>query len=106
MAYMEGHNLPPRVFASYSWGGYVLWNDFPRYRDYMDSRADTLYNTAILNGYLNIYGARPGWKSVVRKYGIQDVLVESNAPISQVLARDAQWRLVYRDKVAVLYVHR
>jgi hypothetical protein len=104
--YMRTHTLPTRVFVSYGWGGYLLWNLFPRYRDYMDSRADTLFNNAILRGYLTLYDGGPSWRSVVRQYGIQDVLVERTAPIAQVLAQDRSWRLAYQDSLSSLYVKR
>jgi hypothetical protein len=100
---MAGHKLPSRVFVSYSWGGYLLWHLFPRYRDYMDSRADTLFNNRILRGYLTMYDARPGWRTTMNRYRIQDVLVERDAPIAQVLALDPGWRLVYHDSVSILY---
>jgi hypothetical protein len=106
IAYMRSHHLPPDVFVSYSWGGYLLWNLFPQYRDYMDSRADTLYSSAILNGYLDIYAARPEWKTRLNQYHVQDVLIEDSAPLSQVLALDGNWRLVYHDSLSVLYTRR
>jgi len=37
--YLRQHSLPSHVFGSFGWGGYLLWNAFPHYRDYMDSRA-------------------------------------------------------------------
>jgi hypothetical protein len=104
IAFMKTHRLPPHVFVSYGWGGYLLWNLFPTYRDYMDSRADTLYSKTILDGYLNMYAARPTWNALLSKYRVQDVLIERTAPLSQVLAEDRGWRLAYKDSVAVLYV--
>lgn len=106
VAYMRTHHLPARVFASYAWGGYLLWNLFPQYRDYMDSRADTLYTTPILRGYLAMYGGSPEWKSDLDRYGIQDVLIERNAPLTQLLAEDPSWRLAYHDQLSVLYTRR
>jgi hypothetical protein len=104
VSYMRSHQLPRRVYVSYGWGGYLLWNLFPQYSDYMDSRADTLYNTAILHGYLKLYAAAPDWKSVVNTYGINAVLVERYAPIVQVLSQTPGWRLAYRDKISALVV--
>ncbi len=106
IAYMRNHDLPPHVFVSYGWGGYLLWNLFPRYRDYMDSRADTLFTNKILSGYLTAYGARPGWQQMLKNYDVQDVLVEPSAPLAQVLAENHGWRLAEKDPMAVLYVRR
>lgn len=106
IAYLRTHDLPRHVFTSYEWGGYLLWNLFPRYRDFMDSRADTLFNDRILHAYLTAYAARPGWKSVLNRYGVQDVLVQGSSPLAQVLAQDHGWRLAMSDHLAVLYVRR
>lgn len=106
VAYMQSHSLPQHTFVSYGWGGYMLWNLFPRYRDYMDSRADTLYTNAILHDYLNMYSAKPNWNAVLRHRDVRNVLVEPTAPLAQVLAQDRGWRLVYSDAVSVLYTVR
>jgi hypothetical protein len=103
IAYMRTHSLPPRVFVSYGWGGYLLWNLFPQYRDFMDSRADTLYNSRMLHAYTAAYAAAPSWKSVLRSYSVQDVLVERDAPLAQVLSQDKDWHLVYHDQLSVLF---
>lgn len=104
--YMKTHKLPPHVYCSYSWGGYVLWNLFPQYRDFMDSRADTLFSARMLHAYDAIYAASPNWKSMLRTYHVQDVLVEPAAPIAQVLALSSGWHRVYHDSSAVLYTRR
>lgn len=103
IAYMRDHRLPPHVFVSYAWGGYLLYHLYPRYRDFMDSRADTLFDDRMLNAYLTIYGARPAWKATLAAYHVQDVLVEKGAPVAQALAEDNHWRLAFHDNLSVLY---
>jgi hypothetical protein len=101
--YMQQHRLPQHVFASYSWGGYLLWKTFPQYRDFMDSRADTLYTATILHAYIQAYTASPGWRDVLRRYQVGTILVERASPLAQVLAESSGWRLAYRDPISVLY---
>lgn len=103
IAYLRTHRLPARVFVSYTWGGYLLWNLSPRYRDYMDSRADTLFNDRILRGYLDAYAAAPDWRSVLDRYRVGTVLIERSAPLAQVLSTAKGWRLRYRDGGTTLY---
>lgn len=106
VTYMKSRPLPPHVFCTYSWGGYLIWNLFPRYRDFMDSRADTLFNDQMLRSYLAIYGAAPGWNALLARYHVDDVLVEPGAPIVQVLALAPGWKRVYHDSYSVLYTRR
>ncbi|HZU14475.1 MAG TPA: hypothetical protein VFB58_16665 [Chloroflexota bacterium] len=101
--YLEQHHLPPRVYTAYEWGGYLLWKLSPRYTDFMDSRADTLYNNRILHAYLGLYAAAPGWQNLVRQYNIQEMLITRQAPLAQVLAEDPAWHRVYSDKISLLY---
>jgi len=104
--YLQTHRLPPRTFTSYAWGGYLLWKAYPRYRDFIDGRANTLFDTHLLNAYLTVSAVGPGWQGVLRHYRVQNVLVESNAPLAQALAVNSGWRLMYRDPVATLYTVR
>lgn len=106
VTYLQKHSLPNHVFVSYGWGGYLLWNTFPQYRDYMDSRADTLFTNNILAGYLRAYSAQPGWEQTLALNNVQIVLVERTAPLAQVLARDPRWYVAERDPLAVLFVQK
>jgi hypothetical protein len=103
IAYMQTHHLPTRVFVSYSWGGYLLWHLFPTYRDFMDSRADTLYNDQILNDYLHMYTASANWRSLLSSFHIGTVLVERGAPLVGALSTTPGWHLRYEDSESALY---
>lgn len=106
MRYLDTHRLPPRVFNSYAWGGYLLWKGFPRYRDFIDGRANTLYDTAILSDYLAVSTASPAWRDLLARYRVQVVLVEAGSPLAQALVGDQGWALRYHDSVAVVYERR
>jgi hypothetical protein len=100
---MQTHRLPPRTFASYAWGGYVIWKLYPQYRDFIDGRANTLFDTRILHDYVIAANAAPGWQSVLSRYRVQNVLVERRSPLAAALAGGAGWKLAYRDKTASLF---
>lgn len=104
--YMKRHRLPPNTFSSYAWGGYIVWKLYPRYRDFIDGRANTLFDDRILHAYLTAYTAAPGWTSVLRKYDVQNVLINPGAPLSQALAENHSWRRVYHDQTSTLYTRR
>ncbi|GAC1635680.1 MAG: hypothetical protein NVS4B2_23360 [Chloroflexota bacterium] len=106
MTYMDHHALPPRTYASYAWGGYVIWRGWPHYQDFIDGRANTLFDARILDDYMNAFGAAPSWSSILDRHGVQNVLVNPQAPLAQVVAMSHRWRLVYKDQVSVLYTRR
>jgi hypothetical protein len=101
--YLDRHQLPPRVFASYAWGGYLLWKGGGRYKDFIDGRANTLFDTATLAAYLQTSTAAPGWQRVLTGHGVQVVLVERGSPLAAVLAQAPGWRLRHSDPLAVVY---
>jgi hypothetical protein len=100
---MTHHRLPSHVFAAYTWAGYLLWSDFPRYRDFMDSRADTVFTASVLSAYQTMYNGNVGWSADLHRYGVQTVLVPPSAPLAQLLALDSGWQRRYRDGAAVIY---
>jgi hypothetical protein len=104
--YMETHILPPNTFASYAWGGYLIWKLYPRYRDFIDGRANTLFDSRILFQYMDAYSAAPDWRSVLSRHHVANVLVDPGAPLAQVLTDTKEWRRVYQDRTAVLFTRR
>lgn len=106
VGYMQTHRLASRTFANYAWGGYLLWKVYPRYRDFIDGRANTLFDATILHDYLVAYNAGPGWDGVLHRYRVQNVLVPPGAPLAQVLAENHGWRLRYHDATADLFTLR
>lgn len=54
--YLKNHKPPGRLFNSYNWGGYLLYN-LPDYPVFVDGRTD-LYNDLIINEWLKVVQAR------------------------------------------------
>jgi hypothetical protein len=104
--YLNRHVLPSRTFTDYAWGGYLLWKGSPRYQDFIDGRANTLFDATILDAYLRIYGASPEWKRDLAQYKVDTVLVDPGAPLAQVLSLDSSWRRIFADQMAVVYTRR
>jgi hypothetical protein len=104
--YMAGHSLPSRTFAAYAWGGYLLWRLYPRYQDFIDGRANTLFDTRVLGDYLAAETGQRQWRHVMDEYHVGNVLVPPTAPLAQLLAQDSAWRLDYHDRTAVLYTRK
>lgn len=105
-AYLQSHRLPPNIFDSYNWGGYLIGALAPRYKVFIDGRADSVYDNTILRDYLTAYGALPGWQSLLSRYRVQEVLVERNSPLSLALHAGRDWKLIFADRQAVLYSRR
>lgn len=99
-AYLRDHTFPGRLFNSYNWGGYLLW-DLPQYPVFIDGRTD-LYNDEIIDQWLKVVKAQPDWELVLDNWEVRLILLERNAPVVQHLSR-AGWRLLFKDELSVIY---
>jgi hypothetical protein len=90
------------LFNSYNWGGYLIWRLFPRYRVYIDGRADIYGDTFIFN-YLSIYNAESGWAEKLKMQDIQTVLVEPGSPLANALRQSPAWHVSFSDKQSTIF---
>lgn len=94
---------PGEMFNPYNWGGYLIWALWPDYRVFVDGRTD-LYGDALLRRYLEVQLGRPGFQDVLAEYDVNLVLTYPDDGLSLQLACLGEWRQVYRDDVAVIWV--
>lgn len=99
--YIQRHGLEGRIFNSYNWGGYLIWELYPQHQVFIDSRAD-LYGDDFIREYLKAYFVRPDWREPLDRYGVKYVLIEENSPLATLLRASGEWRVLYADPVAVL----
>jgi hypothetical protein len=93
-----------RVFAEYHWGGYVIYRLFDSgARVFVDGRND-MYEERILEDYVSIRNAEPGWEQLLASYGADAILLPPETALVSGAAQDAGWCEAHRDDVAVLLV--
>jgi len=102
VAYLRARHLQGPMLNSYDWGGYLIWNLYPRARVYIDGRPD-MYGDRFVDAFVRAWQAQPGWQATLRRQGVRLVLVEPTSGLGHALAGAPGWRVAYRDKVAVLY---
>jgi len=98
--YIKKHQPPGRLFNSYNWGGYLLFN-LPDYPVFVDGRTD-LYDDLIINEWLKVIQTGDGWQEILDQWQIKLILLEPTHPIVSLLEING-WKLVFKDEVAVLY---
>ncbi len=105
IASMRTAGLPPRVFAYYDWGGYVIWNLYPDYRVFVDGRAD-LYGDELLREFKTAIHMQKGWREVLDGWKVETVLVPPSCALAQALLLDGGWETAFRDSQAIVFVRR
>jgi hypothetical protein len=72
----------------------------------VDDRHD-LYGSDRIRQYLILMQAEPGWQSALRQWQIRTALLPSGSTLANLLREVPQdWRIVYEDKVAVVFEKR
>jgi hypothetical protein len=101
-AALEGWRPEARVFAEYHWAGYVIHELHDEGGTvFVDGRND-MYPQHVLDDFVTVRNAEPGWERLLRGYGIEAVLLPPEAPLVDVIG----WCQVHRDGVAVLLIER
>jgi hypothetical protein len=99
--YLKIEKPPGRLFNSYNWGAYLLW-ELPEYPVFVDGRTD-LYNDEVIGEWLKVMRMEPGWEMILSRYSINLILVESNSTLGRQLATNAHWMAVFQDPTAIVY---
>lgn len=93
-----------KLLNSYDWGGYLIFHLYPKYLVSLDGRADVhrLHMTKQLEGLEEL---SPRWEDQLRELNPDVVLWPTAKPLAVLLRRDPDWRIIYEDKTAVVFVH-
>ena len=78
----------PGLLNHYDWGGYLIASA-PRTPVFVDGRL-TPYLDGVLGDYTTVIGVHPGWRDVIARRGITQLLVKPSDPVA-VRARDLGW---------------
>jgi hypothetical protein len=90
------------VFTNDLWGGYMIYKMYPKVKVFIDGRSD-FYGTAFELKYLDVLDAKYDWDQNLTRYGAQTALVPANYALASALKGNPRWRVVYDDKVAIIF---
>ncbi len=91
-----------RLYASWQWGGYLIYRLGPSFAVFDDGRTD-FYGPAFVEEGLHAWEARPDWDNTLTRYRVNAALLPVDSALATVLRQREDWRLVYQDRVAVLF---
>ncbi len=108
--FVRDHKLPPNLYNTYDWGGYLAWILYPDYQVFWDGRQ----NSAEMFSYgFRIMSGHPGWEAVFDKFGVKTVVSKActvdsgqHYPVLDKLRESPQWALVFADESSLVFVRR
>ncbi len=100
ISYLREYRIPSgRLFNSYGWGGYLIWN-LPETAVFVDGRTD-LFGDEVLGDWLKIIRADEGWEQTIDKWKIDWFLIEPEQPIVDHLI-GMGWQVLYQDEISIV----
>lgn len=104
VAYIREHAVPRPMLNNYGFGGYLIWALGPQQKVFIDGRSEIYEYGGVLSDYVRLSSLRPGGLDILRRYQIESCLLNRNEQLSTVLAALPEWRMVYSDRLSILYV--
>jgi len=101
--FMKKENLKGNMFNNDEFGDYIIYSAWPEYRVFFDGRSD-MYGVDIMKEYFKVLSIKPGWNEIIEKYKINWIIYNANSTLSVFLMEREDWKLIYADKVANIFV--
>jgi hypothetical protein len=92
-----------KLFVYYDWGGYAIYNLYPRYRVFVDGRADLYGDDLMRDSIRTLIDLRPGWRDILNRWQIETILVPPSCALAQALLLNRQWHTTFSESHAVIF---
>lgn len=94
---------PPagKVFNDPQFGDIMIWKMPEPPKLFIDTRFD-MYGKEIVDDYVTMYAAKPGWEDLMKRYKIAWIFVRPDAELSKRLLADKGWKVLYQDKASIV----
>lgn len=103
VAYVKNNAPPGGVISEYGWGGFLIYSFYPQRRVYMDGREE-MYGETFFHQFVQTIAGAPGWQQQLDRYGVTVAILQPNEGLAVAMSKDAGWRAVYQDNIAVVFV--
>lgn len=103
--FIKQEKPPGPMFNELNYGSFFIWTLWPEYKDFVDNRNDIFFGGAFDEHMAaSMAGGNSAWRQVFDRHGINLAILRPNSLLADVLAETTDWKLVYRDSKAVIYV--
>jgi len=101
--FLNERNVPQPIYNEYHWGGYLIWSLYPRYRVFIDGRAD-VYGDQLIDDFFRMHDGTKDWRRLLDHFGIQSVILSPDAALASLLRESTDWQKVFEDPETVVFV--
>lgn len=107
---LEMHRERPnaRIFHAIDWGGYLTWQGWPTFLNWIDDRNE-VQGEAWIRDWDSIVTAEPGWRHKLDDALVELIALQPTSPLVKVLLgpeAEKTWEVAYRDPYAIIFKRR
>ena len=103
LAFIAEHDLRGNVLTSLAWSDYVIYHRAPKNRVFIDTRYEIIYPDRVARDFEDFQHNRERAAEVLASYPHDFVMLEPNSAAVPLMNASKDWKLVYRDDIALLY---
>ena len=101
--FMKKERIIGNMFNNDEFGDYIIYSSWPEYKVFFDGRSD-MYGVERMREYFKIIRVEDSFEKVLKKYDINMIVFGSESQLSKYLLLGDNWRLIYTDKVANIFL--
>jgi hypothetical protein len=99
----DPHLSSIRLFASWQWGGYLIYKLWPSVKVFDDGRTD-FYGPGFIEEGLLAWNANPEWSLILQRYRVNAALLPMDSALASVLREEPEkWKPIYQDRISILF---
>jgi len=92
-----------RIFTHDEWGDYLIYKLYPRgFKVFVDGRSD-FYGGKFGQDYIDVLDVKYNWQQTLDRYGVDTILMPSDAALTGALKESQRWRVAYDDGRAIVF---
>ena len=101
--FIKEKNITGNMYNDYGFGPFILFSLYPDYKVFIDTRAE-VYGEKMIKDYYYIRYALEHWEKLAESYNISFFVIQHEPEIENALYNSKNWKLVYYDNLASIYL--
>jgi hypothetical protein len=103
---MKEGRWPGNLYNDYVWGGYLIWELWPKRKVFIDGRAEVYYATGAFDSEMRIHYAARDFEQELDRWGVDVVLTRRNGNLANGMTRLPNWRKAFYGLIEEVYVRK
>ena len=101
--FLKKNNIKGNIFTMFHTGSYVSYKLYPNNHIFMDGRYEEVYDNDLINQMGRVFLAED-YQKFFEKYHCDILILDKSYPISEVIKKDKNWKMIFQDNHYLLLV--